>query len=263
MQRFDIHSHILPKIDDGSQSWDETMDMARQAWESGTTDLAVTHHIINNADYAREGEIIEKFDELKTRLRAAQIPLNLHLGAEIYYQFDMELSHRISTYNNNGKYFLVEFPMREIPRAVDEKFFDFVMDGKIPILAHPERYLELLQNPDRAYEFVQRGVLLQLNAGSLVGQYGGQIREFAINLLEARLIHFVGSDGHNTTRRPIAMDEAYEMVQERWGEKVTTQLFRENPARMLRGEDIKVPEPYPVQAPKKHRIGLLKRWGLA
>ncbi len=262
MQIFDIHSHVLPKIDDGSQSWEETMEMVYQAYESGTTDLAITHHILNNADYDRENEILEKYEELKARLANAKIPLKLHLACEIYYQHDMELNHKISTYNNNGKYFLVEFPMQGIPKFVDEKFFEYIVDGKVPILAHPERNLGIMQNPIRAYEFVQRGVLLQVNSGSLIGRYGEECRQLAINLINARLVHFIGSDGHNTTRRPVIVKDAYELVLERWGERVTQMLFETNPRKAMRGEEIRIPEPYPVEpVRKKSKFGLFKRLG--
>ncbi|RMD93754.1 MAG: histidinol-phosphatase [Calditrichaeota bacterium] len=262
MQIFDIHSHVLPKIDDGSQSWDETMKMVYQAYETGTTDLAITHHIINNSDYAREDEILEKFEELNARLSKAKIPLKLHLGSEIYYQHDIELDHRISTYNNHGKYFLVEFPMQGIPKFVDEKFFEFIVDGKTPVLAHPERNLGILQNPSRAYEFVQRGVLLQINAGSFLGRYGEPTRQLAISLMNARLAHFIGSDGHNAGRRPVVVREAYDFILEQWGERMATLLFERNPKKMLRGEEIKIPEPFPVETPrKKVGFGLFKRLG--
>ncbi len=262
MKIFDIHSHVLPGIDDGSQSWDETMQMVFQAYETGTTDLAITHHILHNSDYERENEILEKFEELKSRLAQAKIPLRLHLGSEIYYQHDMDLNHKITTYNQNGKYFLVEFPMQGIPKFVDEKFFEIIVDGKVPILAHPERNLGILQNPVRAYEFVQRGVLMQVNAGSFVGRYGEPARQMAIALMNARLVHFIGSDGHNATRRPVIVHDALEFIVERWGERTASLLFEHNPQKAMNGEEIKIPEPLPIEPPKKRsRFKLFRRFG--
>lgn len=260
MQIFDIHSHLLPEIDDGAQSWEETMGMVYQAYETGTTHLAITHHILSISDYQREDEILAKFEELKARLEQAKIPLTVFLGSELYYQHNLELDHQISTYNNNGRYFLVEFPMQGIPKFVDEKFFEFVIDGKVPILAHPERNLGILQNPSRAYEFVQRGVLLQVNAGSLLGRHGEGIKQLAIALLNARLVHFIGSDGHNTRSRPIVVKEAFEMIVERWGEKVARMLFKSNPEKAMRGEEIKIPEPLPLEIIRERRGKGLFRW---
>lgn len=259
---YDIHSHTLPKIDDGSSSWEETMQMVRQAYKSGTTDLAITHHIIRPADYEKESDILEKFAVVKERLEKAEIPLTLHLAAELYYSPDLELTHRISTFNNNGRYFLVEFPMQGIPKFCEEKFFEFIVNGKNPILAHPERNLGILMNPMRAYEFVQKGVLLQMNAGSVTGMYGEPIRQLAVKLLDARLIHFVGSDGHNVTRRPLVIREAYDFIVKKYGAPYATRIFHEYPWRAMHGDDISIEEPRPIEAePARNPSKLLKMLG--
>lgn len=259
----DIHSHLLPQIDDGSNSWEESLAMARQAAGDGTTELAVTHHIISNQEFGREPEILEKFAEMKKRMTAAKIALELHLGSEIFYQHDLDLSSRIATLNNTRRYFLVEFPMQGIPRGAGEKFFELILDGKIPIIAHPERNIGFLKNPSRAFDFVQRGALLQMNAGSLTGKYGEGVKGLATALMNARLIHFVGSDGHNTDRRSMHMGETYRIVHDMWGDKTARQIFFENPRKMLAGEELHAPEPLPVQPVKKHGalnpLRLLKR----
>jgi len=259
MEFFDIHCHVLPKIDDGSQSWEETMKMVTRAHETGTTQLAITHHIINPKDFERENEIVEKYEELKERLKAASIPMKLHLGSELYYAHDLDLNHRIATYNDNKRYFLVEFPMQGIPKYCDEKFFEFIVDNRNPILAHPERNLGIIKNPMRAFELVQRGVLLQLNSGSLTGMYGEQVRQTAFLLLKAGLIHLVGSDGHNIMRRPLIIDEAYDYILSHYGERKAMKIFYENPWRAMNGDDIEIDEPMPVEAPAKK--GFFKRLG--
>ena len=247
----DIHSHLLPGIDDGAQNWEETIEMAKQAVESGTKEIVITHHILDNSQFKLESEIISKFDELEKRLTQAKIPLKLHLASELFYQFELDLTHRISTLDNNGRYFLVEFPMQGIPQGADELFFKLIMDGKTPIIAHPERNFGLLKNPQRAYDFVQRGVLLQLNAGSLDGKYGEGVKALAIAFMNSHLIHFVGSDGHNVHRRPMRIGDIYDTVVELWGEQRAKQIFFENPRKALAGESIKRPEPLPVEAVRK------------
>ena len=247
----DLHSHLLPGIDDGSQDWEESLEMARQALRSGTTDVLITHHILNNSDYKLEEEILAKYEALQLRLAEAKLPLKVHLAAEIYYQPDMDLTHTISTFNNNGRYFLVEFPMQGIPRGVDDVFFNLILNGKIPIIAHPERNFGLLKSPQRAYEFVQRGALLQMNASSLEGRYGEEVKALAIALLNSRLIHFVGSDGHNAQRRPLRIGQIYKTVGELWGESPARKIFFENPRLALDGQEIKIPEPLPVEAVRK------------
>jgi protein-tyrosine phosphatase len=249
----DLHSHLLPGIDDGAHNWEESLAMARQAVADGTTEILITHHILDNTQYRLEAEILQKFEEIKNRLQAEQIKLKLHLACELFYQADMELHHTISTFNNNGRYFLVEFPMQGIPRGVDDQFFQLILDGKTPVIAHPERNVGVLKNPHRAYEFVQRGALLQMNAGSLLGRYGEGVRALAMALMNSRLIHFVGSDGHNTDRRHMRLRETFNLIRDLWGDRVANRIFYENPRLALAGEEIKIPEPLPVEAVKKRR----------
>ena len=247
----DLHSHLLPGIDDGSQDWEESLEMARQALKSGTTEVVITHHILDNTHYKLEAEILAKYEEMRQRLAEAKSPLRLHLAAEIYYQPEMDLSHRISTFNNNGRFFLVEFPMQGIPRGVDDVFFDLILNGKIPIIAHPERNFGLLKNPQRAYDFVQRGCLLQMNASSLEGKYGEGVKALAIALMNSRLIHFVGSDGHNSQRRPLRIGQIYKTVCELWGEDLGRKIFYDHPRLALAGKEIRIPEPLPVEVVRK------------
>lgn len=248
----DIHSHVLPKIDDGPNTWEDTMAMLYQAEEDGISEVAITHHILSNIAYEREEEIIVKYKELQERIAFEKLNIKIHLGSEIYVQPDMELTHTISTYNNNRKYFLVEFPMQGVPQFVADRFFDIVLEGMVPIIAHPERNLGIIRNPQRAFEFVQRGALLQMNAGSIIGRHGEPVKDTALMLLNSNLIHFVGSDGHNARGRPLKLRAAWDAVAEGWGEQQARLLFEQNPRKAIIGEEIIPPEPTPVEPlPKK------------
>ncbi len=249
----DLHSHLLPGIDDGSKDWEESLEMARQAVADGTTELQITHHVLDNSQYRLEAEILEKYDEMKRLLQSKKIKLTLHLACEIFYQPDMELHHQISTFDHNGRYFLVEFPMQGIPRGVDDTFFQMILDGKTPVIAHPERNVGFLKNPNRVYEFVQRGALFQMNAGSLSGKYGDGVAGLAMALMNSRLIHFFGSDGHNIRSRKVCMGDDYKMVRDMWGDRTAHRLFYENPRLALAGKEVKIPEPLPVEAVKKKK----------
>jgi len=256
----DIHSHVLPNIDDGPTSWQESIEMIHQAVDDGITEVAITHHILSNADYEREEEIIAKFKELQNRIASEKLKIKLHLGCEIYAQADMELFHTISTYNNNRKYFLVEFPMQGIPKFVVKRFFEIITSGLTPVIAHPERNLGIVKNPERAYDFVQRGALLQMNAASLLGRHGPQIRDVAIMLLNSNLIHFVGSDAHNTKRRPLKLRKAWDAVVESWGEERARQIFIENSRMIIAGEEFSPPEPLPISPLKKGIFNSVKKF---
>ncbi len=255
----DIHSHVLPQIDDGPTSWEDTMAMLHQAEEDGIKEVAITHHILSNLDYEREPEILTKFRELQERIALERLKIKIHLGSEIYAQADMELHHTISTYNNNQKYFLVEFPMQGIPRFTGEYFFKIITGGMIPVIAHPERNMGIVRSPERAYEFVQRGALLQMNAGSILGRHGEPVKDTATILLNADLIHFVASDGHNTRRRPLRLRDAMNAISEEWGEERARALFYDNPAKVIAGEPISIPEPGMVEPLQRSFWGKLKK----
>lgn len=247
----DIHTHILPYVDDGAESWDDSLELLGQAESQGVLAMVATPHILSENDYRIEEDIISKYRELKKRARENNLKIQLYLGCEIYAQPDMTLDHKISTYNNNKKYFLVEFPMTSIPRFVAEKFFNFILAEKIPVIAHPERNAGFINKPSLAYEFVQRGALLQINAMSLLGKHGSKSKALAHQLISHNLAHFIASDTHDPERRSVRMAECYNLVVDQWGQDKAKSLFYDNPAKVIKGVKIESPEPIPLQDEQK------------
>ena len=184
----DIHTHIIPYIDDGADNWEQSLELLKQGERDGIVAAVATPHVLSENDYRIENAIISKFSELKQRANNNHFKMKLYLGSEIYVQPDMTLDHQISTINNNNKYFLVEFPMTSIPRFVADKFFDFIVDDKIPIIAHPERNLGFQNKTILAFEFVQRGALMQINACSLLGKHGERAKALAFRLISNDLV---------------------------------------------------------------------------
>ena len=133
---------------------------------------------------------------------------------------------------------LLELPMIEVPRDIKELFFDLSIDGLTTILAHPERNLQVQQNLDLASDFIQRGVLLQINAGSLTGIFGRKVKQTAIKMLQLKMVHFVASDCHSVKKRPLALQKAFKMVARKWGEPMAKRIFRVNPYKAVIGEEI-------------------------
>jgi len=249
----DIHSHIIPYVDDGADDWDIAIGLVKSAASQGVVAMVATPHILAENDYTIvEEKIIKNYVELKSRLKENNINVKIYLACEIYVQPDMSLDHQISTFNNNKTYFLAEMPMTEIPRFVAEKFFNFIMDGKIPIIAHPERNLGFQNRYDLAYEFVQRGALMQINASSLLGKYGNKARETAFSFISHNLAHFVASDGHNTERRTIRLKESYDLIASNYGELKARTLFFENPKIAVQGQKNIINED-PVPFDKKEK----------
>ncbi|MBC7188100.1 MAG: hypothetical protein H5U38_13830 [Calditrichaeota bacterium] len=243
----DLHTHILPGFDDGATSWEEARQMLFLAEEDGITDLVATPHILGPGDVGREAEISQLFAELCRIKEQEGLKLRLHLGAEIYAYPEMRLDRHFLTLAGNGRYFLVEFPMENIPPFAEEQFFGLIMEGFTPILAHPERNLAILRDPGLAEKLVERGVLLQLNSGSLRGVFGPETRRLAERLLDARLVHVVASDAHGASARRPRLRETYALVERRWGTETAARLFVENPRRLLAGEEVEQVEPLPME----------------
>jgi len=256
----DLHSHLLPGFDDGAENWDVSLEMLRQGAADGITEAVCTPHILSKNDFAKQQEAFDLFEQLKARASASGIAIKLHIGSELYIQPDLELDAPIATLGQNGRYFLVEFPMSGIPEFAAQRFFDMMMDNKIPVIAHPERNMGILKDPDSAADLVRRGAILQLNAGSLLGVFGQTVKAVAMQLVEADMVHIVSSDAHDLNSRPLKLRQAYDFVKQTWGTEMADLFFRKNPLRVLKGEDVPITEPKPVSPAEK--LSLRQRMGL-
>lgn len=247
----DIHSHILPYIDDGADNWEDALTMLKNAEAEGIVAIVATPHILHNNDYKIETKIIDAYKELCQRAKQAGLKLKIYLGCEIYAQPDTSIDHQIATINNNQKYFLIEFPMNSIPQFVPDQFFNFIVNEQIPIVAHPERYICFQKKPQLIYEYVQRGALMQINEGSFRGRYGEMAKLLAFKMLEHNLAHFVASDGHKPNSRTVTLAESYEIITEKFGKELANQLFYSNPIKAIKGEPIQINNPVQIEGDLK------------
>lgn len=251
----DIHSHILPSIDDGAKSQEDSIAMAKAALEEGiTTIVATPHH--RNGQFDNEGESILKWVELLTALFDDEgIPLEVLPGQETRIHGDMieELETDIILPINHSKYVFVELPTAHVPRYTSQMLFDIQVAGYIPIIVHPERNQELLENPTRLYEFVKKGALTQVTAGSLVGNFGKNIQKFSHQLVEANLTHFLASDAHNTSSRGFFMRQAFQEIKKQYGSDYSYML-QENSELLITNQNINQIEPQHIK--RKKFLGL-------
>ena len=231
--------------------------MLKQAQADGIVKLVCTSHFLSKADLERENEIWPYYHELVERARDANIQVEIYMGSELYLTPDLSLDYQVCTLAGNGRYFLVEFPMGSIPEYAAQMFFDFLMGDKVPVLAHPERNAGFLENPGRAYNFVERGVILQVTASSLLGNFGTRIRKYAFDLLDANLVQVVATDAHNLSSRPLMLSTAYHIVAENWGIERADLLFYENPGKLISGEKIVIGETWPVGKSSKKNFGTI------
>ena len=257
----DIHAHILPGIDDGPDDWEGSLDLLRMAREDGIEGAVCTSHVLDQLNSVIEEKLTSKFAELQERVREAGMQFDLWLGSEIHCFSRFDVSSPLATIDGNGKYMLIEFSMGEVPAQPMNLFNHLISQGVTPILAHPERNTVLMQKPDLARTFVQGGVLLQVNSGSLTGVFGKRSQSAAFRMVDQGIVHFVASDGHGTHSRPMKMGDALLAVTDEWGEVTARALFKDNPRRAIAGEPIFFPQlSSEIDSGKKK--GMLSKLGL-
>jgi len=194
----DLHSHILPGIDDGVQTLEEARAMARRAAEDGVVAIAATPHV--RADYPTLPEDMEAaVADLRQDLAEERIPVDILHGGELDLDTAGALDHdslRRFTLGQSGRYLVLEFPYSGWPLGLEDRLFELQLQGLVPVLAHPERNHEVQQSPERLAKAVRRGSLVQLTAASVDGRLGRAPQRAAERLLELGLAHVLASDAH-------------------------------------------------------------------
>ncbi|MBU8586950.1 tyrosine protein phosphatase [Priestia megaterium] len=233
----DLHCHILPGIDDGAKTLQDSVDMAREAVSQGIhTIVATPHH--QNGKYKNEKEyILQQTSNLNKCLNQENIPLTILPGQETrIYGGILEdyLEGKILTLNQTNKYLFVELPSGQVPQFTERLFYDIQTKGLTPIIVHPERNSRLIEEPDILYELVNKGALTQVTASSLTGQFGKKIKRFSFDLIEANLAHVIASDAHNISGRSFHMQQASNLISSQYG-KDMLYTFQENAEAIVNG----------------------------
>ncbi|MEQ8244511.1 MAG: CpsB/CapC family capsule biosynthesis tyrosine phosphatase [Fulvivirga sp.] len=196
----DLHSHLLPGVDDGVQSFDESLDLLKRFEAIGYKKVITSPHIMSDFYDNKESDLKRIHESLKEKIKENQINISLELAAEYY--LDDQLIERLSnkeeeflTFGNN--YLLFETSFMNEPLYLKEFIFKAKSIGINPVLAHPERYSYLQNNSVLLEDLINRQVLFQININSLSGYYSKPIKIFAQKLIDAKVVHFIGSDCHN------------------------------------------------------------------
>jgi len=237
----DIHSHILPGLDDGAKSMDEMLMIVRQLQEIGFNTLIATPHVMEGYGFLSPEEILAATEQVRERVGEAGISVEILPGAENYIFPDMAKwanDGRLLTLGNIGKYLLVELPMLEIPQYTDQVFLELQVQGMTPVLAHPERQRVLADEPERLLDWAKKGVLFQLNLRSLSGKYGPRARQLAEMMLNSDLIHFIGSDAHCVSQSESTYLEALKIVKEIVGEDSFQEVTLTNSQSIVEGKSL-------------------------
>ena len=238
----DLHTHILPGLDDGSPDLETSVLMAAVAAESGVTHLVATPHSNQRGAFENYASpaLQVRFDCLRTAVREAGIPLELSLGMEIFGTGDvLQLLHdgRLLTLGG-GRYLLIEFGFHEDPLRIERLLDALLADGYWPVVAHPERYYGLQRMPNYLFDWANRGIVLQVNKGSLFGRFGRGAQALAAAMLERGLVGCVASDAHGPDVRTPDLAGAWDYLAERCSEELARCLLEDNPGRILRSEPL-------------------------
>jgi protein-tyrosine phosphatase len=240
----DIHHHLLPGLDDGSDSLETSIAMAKLASEDGITHIVCTPHA--NGQYRFDPALNrDKLSELRARLAVENIAITLGSGCDFHLSFDnvMEAKGDPGRFSINGLgYLLVEPPDYGIPPGTTETLYELQLAGLTPILTHPERNPTLQAEPERMRPWLRGGLLIQVTADSLTGHKGRKAERMAHMLLEKRWVHFLASDAHNTTSRPPHMREAHDLVATRYSTSYAHALCVTNPLAVFLGKQFTVEE---------------------
>ena len=233
----DFHSHILPGIDDGSRNLEQSIAMVNEAKEAGFTKIISTSHYMENYYECKERDRRQLLKKVQENVQG----IELILGNEIYITNNIiELLQNGQASSINGtKYVLFEFPLITTrPMNDKEVIYRLVENGYIPIIAHPERYPFIQENPDYLFELEEMGALFQANYGSIIGMYGLKAKKTLKILLKNNLISFLGSDVH----RPEQVYNKMPKIIKKLKKIISNEEFEEftqiNPEKVLKNENI-------------------------
>ncbi|HEX9997427.1 MAG TPA: CpsB/CapC family capsule biosynthesis tyrosine phosphatase [Abditibacterium sp.] len=252
---FDLHCHILPAWDDGPKSVEQVLRMIERARKSGIETIVATPHVgraFKGVEHSATS-IPEGVKRLQEELDAREIKIKIVPGAEILLGSVDLLSNKGVlpewTVGNAGKYVLVESPYRSWPDFGNNLLYELMLRGVRPIIAHPERYVDVQKDISKIEGAVSQGALLQITAGSVLGQTGKEMSNCSARLLDAGWVHLVASDAHNSEHA--WPGETIQEIQKKVGEARARQIFEDNPRAILAGNPI----PVPVPLEKKEKSG--------
>lgn len=251
----DIHNHILAGIDDGAGNSGISFDMARIAVADGITDIVCTPHITPGL-YDNDIDLIAgHLEALRAELRSQEIPLRLHIGADIHIAPDLARHLEGGHYPRlaGSRYFLFEPSHSMVQPAIEDLARSLLKSAFVPVLTHPERLGWIERHYDVICRLDEMGVAIQLTAGSITGRFGDSPRRWSERLLEEGRVDLIATDAHDARNRPPILSKARERVAQLLGDPAARQMTLDNPARILRNR----PLPAKTRNPRR-REGIRK-----
>jgi len=232
----DIHSHIIPGIDDGSKNMEMTLEMIRNAEKEGTKEIIATPHYFLEYGEATINEVKNHVKEINGILENEKIDVKIYSGQEVYFSEKIIEDYMIGNIGtlNDSRYMLVEFSMEKFDENIFDVLYELQVRNIVPIIAHPERYKPFKEKPTLINDFINQGYLFQVNAGSIEGKFGETIRKTADLFLKSHIYNFIGSDAHNIKIRNTGVKKAVDLL----GEDINKDIFKDSSKKVLIDEKI-------------------------
>ncbi|MDN6139716.1 MAG: tyrosine protein phosphatase, partial [Tetragenococcus koreensis] len=244
----DLHCHILPGVDDGADSMETSLAMAKEAVSQGITHILCTPHHNNGRYENSKATVVQAVALLQKELDKQQVDLTLFEGQEVRITGDLlqEVNDdRILFTDLTNTYVLIEFPTMDIPAYTEQLFFELRAQERVPVIVHPERNAKFREDPNRLLSYLEMGCLAQLTAPSLVGTFGKSIQKTAQVMVDHNLVQMVASDAHGVNKRRFHLKEAYELM---GNEKA--ELMQQVAKDVINGDEVAYPSPEKVKKKK-------------
>ena len=236
----DIHTHILPAIDDGPTTMTESLEMCRIAVNDGIKKMIATPHVQNGMYDLDANKVLEKIHLLNQLVKQEGLDLVIFPGAEVHLSdrlLDAEIlkESSILTLNGGKKYILLEFPFQWVPSGTEHVIFKLRSMGFTPILPHLERNFKIQRDPSMIRHFAEMGAILQVTAQSITGDFDAAPMKCALWMLKNNLVHVIASDAHSPAGRPPILTKALKVVSDKLGEEAAKKMVLDHPGMILEG----------------------------
>lgn len=240
MKLIDIHTHLIPNVDDGADSIEETLKLAQTAVDEGIKHTVLTPHHNKYWVTNEKEKVLRLTKKVENVIDEAGIPLSVSPGQEIRMneEFLEDLfNDNYLSIDANGKYYLVEFSWQTFPSFAKDYLQQMLDADIIPVIAHPERQQPFIENPNILRDLINMGCLSQITATSIVGGYTEEIRQTAYQMMRENLIHVIASDAHDTVVRPYNLNQALKILKLEFGTEYADYLIQ-NAERIFKGEKV-------------------------
>ncbi|MBI65755.1 MAG: hypothetical protein CMG64_05640 [Candidatus Marinimicrobia bacterium] len=237
----DFHNHVLPDVDDGPKSIEESIEMLKFASGQGIKKIVNTVHFQHPKMNDRNVEydyLKQKINDLEKIIANESLDLEILLSAEVFYLPNLvDISDNPITTIGNKNYMLIEFLANIFPTGYEQEFFKLQQNEITPIVAHPERYKFVQNDISILNDWKNRGYVIQIDAGSILGFFGKNVKNFSLEMIENGYIHIIGSDAHNNKKRNFCLFDAYESLGEIFSFDLVD-ILKQNSEKILEGEKV-------------------------